>query len=217
MSTLKTTFRNCTVCGVSEEGLVFPRKYSMCEPCYKKKTAEYNAKAYRKNREKRLKAQSEYYQERREEFLPKKRDYYHNGGGKEKKRKWAEKNRDSINAYSRNRAKRVRAENPEKARSERRRYYSTPYGKQAIDSSRDRRRRNLKESKKVLDKEIRSLMSSPCVACGDSKVTIDHIVPIAKGGRHSVGNIQPMCRRCNGSKGTKFNFEWRVWRERQAA
>jgi len=217
MSTLKTTNRNCTVCNVSEEGLVFPRRYSMCPPCYKNKVSEYNAKSYEKNREKRLQYQSEYYDERREELILKKRNYYHNGGGKEKNQEWTEKNRNKVNSYSRNRAKRARAENPEKARAERRKYYSTPYGKQAIDSSRDRRRRNLKEYKKVLDKEIRSLMSSPCVACGNPEVTIDHIIPISKGGRHSVGNIQPMCRKCNGSKGSKLNFEWRVWRERQAA
>lgn len=42
-----------------------------------------------------------------------------------------------------------------------------------------------------------------CVYCGDyiqGNVEIDHIVPLSKGGEHSINNAVPTCRHCNASK-----------------
>lgn len=39
-----------------------------------------------------------------------------------------------------------------------------------------------------------------CLACGKSEVTIDHIVPISKGGSSNIDNLQPLCGRCNTRK-----------------
>lgn len=44
-----------------------------------------------------------------------------------------------------------------------------------------------------------------CLACGEQKpLTIDHIVPISKGGRNDITNIQPLCAYCNNSKQQKI-------------
>lgn len=41
-----------------------------------------------------------------------------------------------------------------------------------------------------------------CPACGKRrKLELDHVVPVSKGGSSSLTNIQPLCRRCNASKG----------------
>ena len=49
-----------------------------------------------------------------------------------------------------------------------------------------------------------------CAYCGDvAKLTIDHVVPITRGGRHSIGNLLPACRSCNASKNNRFLVEWR--------
>lgn len=34
-------------------------------------------------------------------------------------------------------------------------------------------------------------------------LTIDHIVPISKGGKSGKYNLQPLCSKCNNKKGTK--------------
>ena len=43
-----------------------------------------------------------------------------------------------------------------------------------------------------------------CVLCGvPQDITIDHIIPVTKGGKHTANNVQPLCRKCNSSKGAK--------------
>lgn len=57
----------------------------------------------------------------------------------------------------------------------------------------------------VTNKELKRLYSSSCHVCGSNrKIELDHIVPIAKGGRHSIGNLAPLCRACNRSKSDKL-------------
>ena len=62
--------------------------------------------------------------------------------------------------------------------------------------------------------ELKSLKAKPCIYCGSTKqIEIDHIIPIARGGRHSIGNLAPACRACNRSKTDYFVMEWRKKRE----
>lgn len=54
------------------------------------------------------------------------------------------------------------------------------------------------------------LKMSPCVGCGSTKnITQDHVVPLALGGRHSEGNLQPLCLSCNSGKQDKLMSVWK--------
>jgi 5-methylcytosine-specific restriction endonuclease McrA len=44
-----------------------------------------------------------------------------------------------------------------------------------------------------------------CIYCGEKKpLTMDHIIPLSKGGEHVKSNIVPACRSCNAKKGAKI-------------
>lgn len=58
-----------------------------------------------------------------------------------------------------------------------------------------------------------------CVYCGrdDCSMTPDHVIPLSRGGTNAIENIEPACRSCNCSKGTKTADEFRLYRERVSA
>jgi len=62
--------------------------------------------------------------------------------------------------------------------------------------------RKLKFSKKYV--KIRD--SKTCMYCGakEKKMTIDHVVPISKGGKNTWENCVCCCHKCNNKKGNKL-------------
>ena len=43
------------------------------------------------------------------------------------------------------------------------------------------------------------------------QVTMDHVVPISRGGRSTPGNLVPACKRCNEQKRSLTATEWQEW------
>ena len=44
-----------------------------------------------------------------------------------------------------------------------------------------------------------------CLCCGvNHNLTIDHIIPIHKGGKNELSNLQTLCKSCNSKKGIKI-------------
>jgi len=49
-----------------------------------------------------------------------------------------------------------------------------------------------------------------CAYCeSPAPLTMDHVIPLSRGGTHSIGNIVPACRSCNASKKHLLLADWR--------
>ena len=50
-----------------------------------------------------------------------------------------------------------------------------------------------------------------CAYCHQAQATEqDHVIPISRGGNHTIGNVLPACRPCNRSKQAHLLVEWRT-------
>lgn len=58
----------------------------------------------------------------------------------------------------------------------------------------------------------RRLAKGVCHYCGrkipPKELTMDHIVPIARGGHSTKGNVAPACKECNNKKKQLLPMEW---------
>lgn len=87
----------------------------------------------------------------------------------------------------------------------------------AIQKYTNKRRLLVKKSKEHysnaewinLKKEFKNI----CLSCGRSepevKLSVDHVVPLSKGGTNSIANIQPLCVSCNCKKNAR-TIDYRV-------
>jgi 5-methylcytosine-specific restriction endonuclease McrA len=116
--------------------------------------------------------------------------------------------------------KKYRLANIEKEREYRKRYRlaNLEKGKEYRLANLERRRnhqhtRRVKKLSngvfKISPKELKKLYSSSCFYCSSTEnIHADHLVPISRGGQHSIGNLLPACQKCNLSKGSKLLIEW---------
>lgn len=171
------TEKACTTCGEVKplEDFNFKdkstgRRRSVCRKCQSVETVEYKT-AHRKQ----IRANStKYYAEHKEELL-------------ERQKKW-------------------RAEHPEQARKAHSKWQKQNLDK--VNAATHRRRSNLNNAEGNYTaqewRDLKAKYDHRCLMCGrqepDVKLTVDHIVPPAKGGTNSIDNIQPLCKSCNSKK-----------------
>ena len=57
---------------------------------------------------------------------------------------------------------------------------------------------------------IKGYYGGMCQACGATEqLEIDHVVPLAMGGEHTLHNMQVLCRSCNGKKSARNAADYR--------
>jgi 5-methylcytosine-specific restriction endonuclease McrA len=122
------------------------------------------------------------------------------------------------------RKKADREANPDKYRRRLADYNATEAGRQ------NRHLRKLRRRAREFDAEMCVVTAADwqrlldqyrhcCAYCGasDRPLTREHIIPLARGGRHSIGNLLPVCGSCNYSKADRLLVEWRAWKQAIAA
>lgn len=84
----------------------------------------------------------------------------------------------------------------------------TPYYTKDVTTTENTRVRRLGIDGTVTREEwvaICARHENKCAHCHDDlPLTMDHIVPLSKGGRHCAENIQPLCKSCNSKKGNRI-------------
>jgi len=90
------------------------------------------------------------------------------------------------------------------------RYEKTPEGK-AIRAAFNAKRRAFSKSiqNDLTNQQWITILEAhnfKCRYCGSSnlKLTIDHVIPVSKGGKHTSNNVVPACQPCNSHKGAKI-------------
>lgn len=121
--------------------------------------------------------------------------------------KYRNANRERLQEYQRNWS----ANNRDKERAKAARYLAKHKDWNAQKSQLRRARLKDAETFVISNKDLRRLYNQPCANCGTmEQLTIDHIIAISRGGRHSIGNLQTLCLNCNSKKHTRTIMEWRM-------
>jgi len=130
---------------------------------------------------------------------------------KESKRKYIEKNKDMILIKNR-----IWAENNRNYyKNYHKQYLQTENGKIKSRERARRRRANLNNIIEIYTREewnnMLDMTNGCCPKCGKfvgkTNLELDHIIPISKassGSTYTINDIQPLCRKCNASKGDKI-------------
>lgn len=173
---------------------------STCEIC-----AEKYAAYCKKNREEKNKSYNAWYARNKEKMSQKRKYIYLNNIEeiKRKQRVYYQKHTVECNATS----AAWRERNIEYHREQASKYQiSHPESHRA--ACRNRRARELSAQGNGINKEqwesILSFYGNKCLKCGsEHKLTMDHVIPLFLGGHHATYNIQPLCKKCNCSKGIR--------------
>lgn len=186
---LKIGGKICTVCNNYKSINHFYERgnggfYNYCKDCASLSQKKYTLK----NRDKIIKRKKEYYKNNKRKFS----DYYH------------EYNKNNKE-YNREKAKKWAKENKERYKENQRLYAH-------------KRRDLLKNTKCDFSKEewrdcqrfFSDSKGKYCSYCGKhtENMTIDHVIPVIKGGTHTKENILPSCSSCNSQKSSTDFLKW---------
>jgi 5-methylcytosine-specific restriction endonuclease McrA len=218
----------CNVCGKSKPISEFPRAVGerhwvrpRCRGCEKK----YKHNYYLGHQEEIRDRDHNYRHTHQEEKKERARIYYlaHAEEEKGRTRKWQQTHTEEVKELNRKYYQEHREEAKEFSHDyyqdhredvdERNRIYSKKHPEYKRIGCRNRRARILNASGNGWsakdEKQLKQDYSYRCAYCGkDTKLELDHIVPISRGGKHAIENIVPACRSCNSSKGSKSLLKW---------
>ena len=89
----------------------------------------------------------------------------------------------------------------------------------ALDSPHQRRCDRAKSALGLSSSERSNLLArwmrqgKSCAYCDALATTVDHVIPLVRGGTNYEGNLVPACRSCNSRKAARLVIEWRMGRK----
>lgn len=106
------------------------------------------------------------------------------------RREYVKNNPDKIKELNRKWYK----DHPEKTRAKNRKYKSRKRGNGGVITV-------------LQEKELYKFYNFTCLCCErrepEVKMTLDHVLPISKGGKNVIENAQPLCKSCNSRKNNR--------------
>lgn len=124
--------------------------------------------------------------------------------------KWRKAHPEKVVAY----ARKWQKAHPEKVATTLREWYKK-HPEVVLDQSRNRRARTAEAEGTFTVAEFKALCEATGNRClspdmdHEGPLVPDHVVPLSRGGRNDISNIQPLCRSCNSTKGTR-TIDFRV-------
>ena len=122
---------------------------------------------------------------------------------------WRENNADKVKQYQ----DKWKEANPEKDKRRKRNWSKRNLVRRKVYNQ-NRIAKKYKNGGSFTAKEWKSLCEkydNRCLCCGEKeRLTVDHVVPISKGGTSNIENIQPLCMYCNSSKGNYHPTDYRA-------
>ena len=153
-------------------------------------------KSYQKHKEKRIKEKAEYRESNRKLLADKQKEYYR-------------ENKEECIEYQ----KKYRAYNKERIRDYWKMYRATEQGK-TVKRNSNHKRRTLTKNGDVTVQQLKELYltAKNCYWCNTklnkNNTHLDHLMPLSKGGEHTLSNLVISCRKCNLSKNAKDPIEF---------
>lgn len=125
-------------------------------------------------------------------------------------RDWYRQNIEKGRAAARESMRAFRKANPNRDKEIRRRYRKN--NAEAV-ARRERENTYARRARQPYSKELATFMADlvlqPCAYCSATEdITIDHVVPLSRGGKHEASNLASCCRSCNSSKCDRLLSEW---------
>ena len=184
---------------------------------YYKNRDRYNIskKIYReKHKDKFSKLSKQYYIDNKERIVKQKKEFYENN--KERMNLISKNNYIKNRKYYNESSKKYRKDNPLRCSRLKKEWSQTIDGKLSKKTNNHKRNSKIRTTndKTITIKSLNNLLeeqNNKCKYCNIDldfnvkfQVHLDHIVPIAKGGQHSIKNVVFSCKRCNLKKSDKI-------------
>jgi len=194
--------KTCTQCGETKEYSAFAinrtqrdRRNPYCKACRRK--------WYLKTNVARLEYAKKYRQEHRGRILQYMAQWH--SGNLEHELSYRQENAEKIAQY--------RLDHPEMMRSSRKLWKNkNPDSLRLQEQVRRFRKRGSATDFRVGDwEDTLFIFDYRCAYCGRTgiKLTQDHVIPLARGGGHTISNVVPACHRCNCAKHTRLPQDFR--------